>query len=124
MLGNSIRLRLSQTEVKQILNEGEVKQTVKFSKDAQTHLHYTLKKTDVNEISASFDNNEICVYLPIAIANEWADSLQVSLENHVPIKDDEQLKILVEKDFQCLDEKRDEDESDLFPNPGEVHKNC
>jgi len=121
ILGNSVRLRLSQTEIVQILEKGRVVQTVKFGAKASQQLHYALEKVNVPSIQATFDANEICIQIPIEIANDWASSNDVSLENNIPIDAQEQLRILVEKDFKCIDTRKGEDESDLFPNPAETH---
>ena len=121
ILGNSVRLRLSQTEIKEILETGRVVQTVKFSPKASQQLHYALEKADVSAIQATFDGNEICVQIPVEMANDWASGSEVSLENSMPIDGKEQLRILVEKDFKCIDARKGEDESDLFPNPAETH---
>jgi len=121
ILGNSVRLRLSQTEVKEILETGRVVQTVKFSPKSTQQLHYALEKAEISSIQATFDTNEICVQIPVEIANNWAASNEVSLENYMPIGEQEQLRILVEKDFKCIDAREGEDESDLFTNPAETH---
>lgn len=124
MLGNSVRLRLSQSEVRQILDEGKVSQTVQFSKYLHQQLRYTLIKGTVDKIQAIYDRNQICVKLPVSMADEWATGTQISLEASMPIEENGQLKILVEKDFQCLDERTEEDESDLFPHPEGEDKKC
>jgi len=121
ILGNSVRLRLSQTEVQQILQKGQVKQTVKFGVKTHQQFHYSLQKANIPTIQATYHANEICIRLPRTMADNWAESDQISLETHIPIHDDEQLRILVEKDFQCIDARQGEDESDLFPNPAETH---
>lgn len=121
ILGNSIRLRLSQTEVKEILETGRVQQTIRFGTSARQQLHYALQKADIPIINATYNDDEICVQIPRKMADDWASSNEVSLETHVPIDEEETLRILVEKDFQCIDARKGEDESDLFPNPSETH---
>ena len=56
--------------------------------------------------------------MPDKMADEWANSQKISLENNMSIGNGLALKILIEKDFKCLTE-RGEDESDLFANPNE-----
>jgi len=121
ILGNSVRLRLSQTEVERILETGRVTQTVKFGVETSQQLHYTLEKADISSMQAVFNTNEICVQIPLVMADNWALSNEVSLESHMSIEGEEQLRILVEKDFKCIDARHGEDESDLFPNPSETH---
>lgn len=121
ILGNSLRLRLSQTEVQQVLETGQVKQSIKFGGAAHQQLHYSLQKADISTIKATYNADEICVQIPRAMADDWASSNEVSLETQMPIDGEETLRILVEKDFQCIDARKGEDESDLFPNPSETH---
>ena len=118
ILGNSIRLRLSQTEVRQLSEKGTVTEQTQFGPTAETTLVYTLEKRGDEPISATFSNNRIQVFLPDTTVDNWASSNEVSLENQMPLDNGNSLRILVEKDFKCLTD-RNEDESDLFPNPAE-----
>ena len=117
IFGNSIRLRLSQTEVERLHTTGKVEECVSFGKSALT---YTLESSGISEITASFENNRLVVSVPAGAARQWAASDEISLKAEKPLNPGESLKILIEKDFKCLT-PRDEDESDNFPNP---NKSC
>ena len=67
--------------------------------------------------SAFFSDNEIIVRLPETTVLAWANSEQVSIAGEQALADGDQLKILVEKDFVCLTNREDEDESDMYPHP-------
>ena len=117
--GNTVRLRLTKTEVDNFGKHGIVKESTKFGPDST--LTYSLKKTNDNELNASFDKGNIEVYVPQNLAEEWVNTEKVGMDNH---DNEENLKILIEKDFACLTERVGEDESDMFPHPeGETH-NC
>lgn len=121
---NSIRLRLSQTEVKEIAEGRLVQSTVQFARGAR--LHYVLEPAlGIATLEARYEDHRITVLVPTAMAKHWANSDEVSLKADVPIEGDE-LFILVEKDFQCLKPRvhEKEDESDLFINPNEAHGSC
>jgi len=108
ILGNSIRLRLSQSEVDEIQNGNSVQEHVQFGTNVFV---YELKPTSSSELNARFENNTIVVEIPFVLGNEWAAGNEVSLNGQAgPVK------LLIEKDFKCLTD-RNEDESDLFPNP-------
>jgi len=111
--GNSLRLRLSQSEIEKVKNEGIVSDSISFG---ESKLIYSLQSTDSEEIFASFNGEFINVSVPHDIANEWANTDLVSLENNQNLNERGELSILIEKDFQCL-VPRNEDESDLFENP-------
>lgn len=105
---NGLRYRLTRSEVEAFARDGFFKETVQIGDDALT---YILQRTAEDELSASFKNNIITMLVPENIADEWTDTDQVGFER----KTDE-LHLLVEKDFTCLDEV-DEDQSDNYPNP-------
>jgi hypothetical protein len=111
--GNSIRLRLTQREVTALVATGRVEESVGF--DARTKLTYAL--TTGATFRARFEGGEVEVQVPSGEASEWAASDRVSLETEQPIGDGESLRILVEKDWQCLRPRAGEDESDAYPHP-------
>ena len=72
---------------------------------------------------AHISNNVLTVRVPKMDIEQWAASQQVSIRSDQLLDDGEQLRILIEKDFQCL-APRDEDESDMFPHPNAGQKDC
>lgn len=111
--GNSIRLRLTQSEIDEFAKSGIVKDTLDFGNGTQ--LHYTLEKTDQSDLSSKFENNIIRTFFPQSKIFEWTKTDMVGLDNG--IMDNKSLFILVEKDFQCLKPRSGEDDADAFPNP-------
>ena len=118
ILGNSIRLRLSQTEVKNLSRNNKVEEKTHFGPAPDSIFIYSLEKKKTDKISASFSSNHIQIFIPEKTTDDWASSNEISLENNMPIGNGDTLQLLIEKDFKCLTE-RGEDESDLFPNPAE-----
>lgn len=114
--GNSIRFRLTQTEVSNLGEGIDCKSKLAFPRG--NSLVYGL--TVDSEMSSYFSENEITVSLPLNEVRAWATSDQVGIKGDLNLENGDKLSILVEKDFQCLTE-RAEDESDLFPNPNENH---
>ena len=104
---NSVRYRLTKTDVTNLLKEGYLKEKVSFGDD---ELIYVLQSTVDQELSADFKNNIITTYMPADMINELANTDRVSFENN------DKLHLLIEKDFTCL-ENVDEDQSDNYPNP-------
>ncbi len=113
--GDSIRLRLTQTEVKDLNATGNVEDAVHFSPNAK--LTYRVMRSTSGDISCSFTNDCISLSIPSNELNAWANSEQVSIESESQIDDGRVLRILLEKDFACLTVRQHEDESDMFPNP-------
>ena len=110
--GPSVRLRLSQTEVRTLATTGRCAEATPLPGATLT---YALQTGP--DYAAHLDGSTLTVQVPEATAAEWAASDQVSLSSALVLEDGTDVKLLIEKDFQCLAPDRDEDESDLFPNP-------
>lgn len=99
----------------QIRSEGVVRQHVEFGPGRR--LTYELRVATGGRVGASFDDGCIRVTLPLAVAERWQEPGEVSIGGEQELPRGERLKILVEKDFQCLVPREGEDQSGLFPNP-------
>jgi hypothetical protein len=115
--GNSIRIRLTQIEVKNFADNGFIEEATEF---IENKLFYALAvTTNVSELSAQMIDNKITLLVPESIAQNWTTTDLVGIENKFDIGNDKKLFLLVEKDFVCLDNTF-EDQSDMFPNPNAV----
>jgi hypothetical protein len=112
--GNSLRYRLTRSEVDHFVSTGYVEEKINFGKRV---LYCSLKKSEADQLSASFNDNEITLYFPSSFINKWIDPEQTGFEYNMEVEGSETpLYLLVEKDFTCLD-KTNEDQSDNYPNP-------
>jgi hypothetical protein len=109
--GNSLRYRLSKTDVERVFNDGYLEEKIVFG---HTMLTYALQVYDGDRLSAGYENNKIVVFVPETIASNWAKTDKVGFSEM-----DGALYLLIEKDFQCLDNTA-EDQSDNYPNPSLV----
>ncbi|TVQ49448.1 MAG: hypothetical protein EA362_04535 [Saprospirales bacterium] len=115
---NSIRLRLTQGEVVSFNQNGFFEQTCTFGPEAGNRLIYRLEKSkNLKEPNAQIEDGKITVFLPENDATHWAGGDEVGIDYTKYQDRPEELRILVEKDFQCLKPRLEEDESDNFPNP-------
>ena len=113
--GDSLRLRLTRTEVEQLAATGSVEDRIRFGADSA--LVYRLSREEQgDQLTASFAQDAIEVHVPPTAARRWCSSDEVTLAG-VQNKGGADLRILVEKDFACLKPREDEDESDHFPHP-------
>ena len=114
MKGNSIRLRLSKSDLKTLEQNLMVEEQTNFG---NTALKYQLIPSSNHEnLDAVLDNNMIKIFIPETFSKVWNNNEIVSLVSQKDLGNDESLHILVEKDFQCLD-KTTEDQTDFFINP-------
>jgi hypothetical protein len=112
--GNSIRIRLTRPEVNVLCNEGQIRETTQFPTGL---FSYEVMLSDTQEnLSAALEENRIRFSLPEKLAENWPTNQTVGFEEWVKLPNDTALHLLLEKDFQCL-EVRSEDESDQYPNP-------
>jgi 3-methyladenine DNA glycosylase Mpg len=116
--GNSVRLRLTQSEVAEFDRTGRVEEAVEFG---PTALVYALEASAADEIGATFENNRLRVLVPRAEAADWVNSDRTGIDAR-QTSGEKSLRILVEKDYACRQARPDEDETDAFPAPPEVQK--
>jgi hypothetical protein len=110
--GNTVRYRLTQSEVKAISETGYFEEKTHFTNGKI--LTYALKSsTGINQLDATFDGDTITMLMPEKDAREWFNNNQVGYENDSASGS---LHLLLEKDIVCLDETV-EDQSDNYPHP-------
>lgn len=115
---NSIRLRLTQPEVEMIGNGMAVEESLFLHKASGESFRYRLEPCNqLATIAASYSDNQLLVKVPKLDAQSWASTEQVSLRHIQDVGSENASIILIEKDFQCLHKRPDEDESHNFPNP-------
>jgi len=113
--GDSLRLRLSQGEMRALAERGQVEDRVSFPGGAA--LRYRLRVAqDSSAISASYASNVIDVQVPKPLAERWCGTDLVTLSASQPLTAGE-LRLVLEKDWACLAPREGEDESDNFPHP-------
>ncbi|HEX3383778.1 MAG TPA: hypothetical protein VHS53_01250 [Mucilaginibacter sp.] len=107
--GNSIRYRLTKSDIAAIIKDGRLEERTEFGHGAD--LVYTLQTTPDYDLSATFHDNRITLFVPHSMIERLANTDEVGFESGQG-----KLFLLVEKDFTCLDNVA-EDQSDNYPNP-------
>ena len=116
--GNSIRLRLSKPDLMELTHSGYLEEQTPFGNNAFV---YALQSKDHDdELSADFDGCKLIVFIPGSFINHWLQNNIVGYEAQLRVSEKDTLNILVEKDFQCLDDKS-EDQTSNFDNPKQFH---
>lgn len=113
LLGNRIRLRLTQSEVAQIGNNERVVEHTNIGTDTFTYSLGTHISDE--EIKAEFKQGALRITIARSIAHQWANSDDVGIQSPEGVEP----FILIEKDFKCLTVRAGEDETDMFANPNE-----
>ena len=119
--GNSIRLRLGQSEVRRLASEGMLEDFTHFIPGEAQRFGYALRATFEDAfVSATFADGRIVIHIPAEMIIQWAISDQVGIDAIQDNGHDGGLRILIEKDFECIDGASDESQEDAFPHP-ELH---
>ncbi len=79
--GNSLRLRLTQSEIQEFQEKGIVQEVIKFGISPLQRMNYILQQFDGNEMNASYESNTMIVNVPNSIAATWVTTNQVGVEN-------------------------------------------
>ena len=117
--GNSIRYRLSKTDIANFGEHGLIEEKTEFLNN-QSFYYCLQKKEGINNIEASFSSNRICIFVPENIAAEWTTTDVVGFDSNISLGEGKELLLLIEKDFVCLDQTL-EDQRDNYPNPKTVY---
>lgn len=119
---NSIRFRLGQSEVETLWRTGVCREAIDFPGGAR--FEYSLIASGNGSINAAFSAGVVSVSIPKDQLAAWHGSDQVTIRAAVDIEPGQTLQVLIEKDFRCIDERVDEDQSDSFANPLGVPQSC
>ena len=112
--GNSIRLRLTQTEVANFANNGYLEEHTEFGN--ATFTYALANDAELLNLSAKMEGAKITMQVPPDLAINWTSTNEVGFQHKLSLNNGKELFLLVEKDFVCLDNTF-EDQSDNYPNP-------
>ena len=77
--GNSLRYRLTRSEVERFAQDGYLEDTIDFG---AAQLNYSLQRTFGGNLSAEFENNNITLYMPDRMLDELITTERVRSEEH------------------------------------------
>ena len=112
--GNSVRYRLTRSEVETFCNTGHFAETTEFN--GQTFTYALAVSETKKHMDAEFLNDTITLIVPKETCKGWNVNDKVGFEHTLTLDNGNKLSLLVEKDFICMD-RTTEDQSDNYPNP-------
>jgi hypothetical protein len=116
--GNSIRLRLGRSEVRRLATDGIVEESTAFGPSKQECFAYAIcASPGASVLGASFVEGRLVVRVPSGMIHEWAATGRVGIDAVQRAGGEDELLILIEKDFECIDGPSGESQEDAFPNP-------
>jgi hypothetical protein len=115
--GNSLRLRVTPSEVKKLLRDGAIREQVQLTPDPGERLTYAiLSSLSEATTTVAYHSGNITVSVPNSQLTNWACGEEIGVYANVKLGDDRVLTVTIEKDFACLD-RSDAENEDTFPNP-------
>jgi hypothetical protein len=123
--GNSIRLRLGRSEVMRLAIDGRVEESTAFGPSPKQRFGYALcVSAEDYDVSASFRDGHMVVRVPANVTHQWATTDQVSIHAIQRSGGDGELRILIEKDSECIEAASGESQEDAFPHPHPSEEHC
>ena len=114
---NSLRLRLKRSEVDRFIRTGRIEERIMSGTSDRESFYYLLEANDaVSAPKGWIASNGVVVQVPTADALKWALTNQIGIEAEQAVDSKTSLRILIEKDFACLD-GTEEQNADTFANP-------
>lgn len=113
---NSIRMRAQIPEVEAVKTTGVIEAFVQLGPNENDRLNYKVKFDNSSALNVEFHDREVVMHVPEKIGHQWARSEEVGIYGTQDLGNGKTLRILLEKDFKCLD-NTDEDQSIMYPNP-------
>lgn len=111
--GNSIRLRLGQSDLDQLVRTGCVEEHTLLGGGGK--LSYRLQLDQSTQVAAYMEGGTLVVNLPREATLRWAAGPQVGIEHQEQDRPQAGARILIEKDLACIVKREGEDDSDAFP---------
>ena len=117
--GDSIRLRLGRSEVDRLAAGGVVAESTTFDPAGRQRFEYRLAADPAApEVVAAFEGNRLTVRVPAGRAAAWGRSDAIGIAVEQDLGGGRSLRILIEKDLECLDAPPGESQADAFARPG------
>jgi len=115
--GNSLRLRVSRSEVARLLAGDCLEETIYFAPETGAKFTYALRQeASLSRPAVQYAEKRVVILMPTDQAIAWGVTDQVGIAENIGLGNLGSLGLLIEKDFACLD-RNEEDNEDTFPNP-------
>jgi hypothetical protein len=115
--GDSLRLRVSRSEVARLLAGDCLEETIHFTPEPVAKFTFALQQeTSLSRPTVQYAANKVTILIPAEQAHTWGATDQVGIAEDISLGNLGALALLIEKDFACLD-RSEEGNEDTFPNP-------
>lgn len=120
---NSVRVRLDQKDLTELLERGRVVDVLRFGPGHEHTFTYTVVTGAAphDHPQAHYSNGLLVVTVDRADAELWSAGSQVGFDHEQPVESGT-VRVILEKDFACSDRPEGDSAEDAwaFPNPSPV----
>ena len=119
--GNSIRVRLDRRDIERLIEEGQVDDAVRFGPGLVFSYAVEAGLAPRGRPTAHYTDGCLTIRIDPGDADEWLGGDRVGFDHQQPV-DGGVVRVLLEKDFACIDRPAGEEADDAyaFPNPSAV----
>jgi hypothetical protein len=119
--GNSIRVRLDRRDIERLFDEGHVDDAVRFGPGLAFSYAVEMGAAPRERPTAFYFAGRLLIRIDPEDAEEWLAGDRVGFD-HLQDVEGGVVRVLVEKDFACIDRPLGEEADDAyaFPNPSAV----
>jgi hypothetical protein len=97
---------------------GSVRECTTFDITRHQRLKYALvSDANISAVAATFEDGHVVVRVPTDQVVAWGMTDQVGIHATQMASDGTVLRILIEKDLECIDAPVEESQEDAFPRP-------
>jgi hypothetical protein len=115
--GDSLRLRVSRSELGHFLAGGRVQETIHLGAAKEARLTYALEiALQTAPVQVRYEAQTVTLSLSERQARNWSNPTEIGVYTAIDIDPEISLEVIIEKDFACLD-RGDEENEDTFDNP-------
>ena len=119
--GNSVRVRLDRRDIEGLIDRGRVDDGVRFGPNVALSYAVEVGLAPRDRPQASYADGHLRIWIDREDAEEWFASDRIGFD-HEQVVDGGVVRVLLEKDFACIDRPLGEEADDAyaFPNPSAV----
>jgi len=117
ILGNSMRLRVTRSELQRLQAGETVEECVRFAVAPDASLTYALAVApSETPVRVQYEPQRVAIILNVDQLRIWSQPEEVGIYTSIENGSAEGLQLVIEKDFACLNQSHPKS-ADAFPNP-------
>lgn len=115
---NTLRFRLGQQDVSRLADGGPVEERVRFGPGPENDFVYRVEPSALSgRMALRYNPGHITLLLDASLCSALGNPEQTGFEERIATGTGEEIEVLIEKDFACLQPRNPKEDKGTFPNP-------